>query len=163
MIHPPVRGTRLELLRRMADLGSVPVWLGIIAIALVIQTVVMLVAGLTAWRVVARSTTALDALRRDEIAPLLARVDSMLDEAHRVMGRVEAVDADVRAAVTRTSTRARQAAARVKYGFWPAIGIGRGAWALVTAFTRRSPRLEAASGGARPSGGAHHVHGHLRH
>jgi hypothetical protein len=145
----------------MTDLGSVPVWLGIIAVALVIQTVVMLVAGMVAWRAVARSMAALDTLQRDEIRPLLARVDAVLDDTRRVIGRVEAVDADVRDTVARTSARARQAAARVKHGFWPAVGIGRGAWAVVAAFMGRPPRLRAAGG--RSLGGAHHVHGQLRH
>jgi hypothetical protein len=145
----------------MTDLGSVPVWLGVIAVALVIQTVVLVAAGIVAWRLAARSTAALDALQREEIRPLLARVDAVLDDTRRVIGRVEAVDADVRAAVDRTSARARQAAARVKHGFWPAVGIGRGAWAVITAFTRRPPRLETAGG--RSLGGAHHVHGQLRH
>ncbi len=151
----------LNFCGRMTDLGSVPAWLGIIAVALVIQAVVMLVAAVVAWRAMARSTAALDALRRDEIAPFVARIDAVLDGAHRVMGRVEAADADVRAAMARTSVRARQTAMRVKHGFWPAVGIGRGAWALVSAFRRRSPRLNAAGG--RSLEGAHHVHGHLRH
>jgi hypothetical protein len=145
----------------MTDLGSVPVWLGVIAVALVIQTVVMLVAGLVAWRTLARSAAALDALQRDEIRPLLVRVDAVLDDTRRVIGRVEAVDADVRATIARSAARARHAAARVKHGFWPAVGIGRGAWAVVTAFTRRPPPLQAAGG--RSLGGTQHVHGQLRH
>jgi hypothetical protein len=145
----------------MTDLGSVPLWLGIIAIALVVQTLALLVAGAVAWRMAARSAAALDALQRDDVRPLLARVDAVLDDTRRVLARVEAVDTDVRATVARTSARARQTAARVKLGFWPAVGIGRGAWALVTALTR--PGREWKAAGPRSLGGAHHVHGQLRH
>jgi hypothetical protein len=145
----------------MGDTGSITVWLAIIAIASLVQVLILLGAAIVALRVYRRTTAALEVFQREEIKPMLTRVHSTLDEVHDVMARVRDVDETVRRRLSHTTERASQAASRVRSGLWPIVGLGRGVWAALASFRRRQPMrpMDTAEGEARFAyqGGTSHV------
>jgi hypothetical protein len=145
----------------MADTGAVTVWLGVIAGILLVQLIIVIGAAVAGVRVYRRAVAAVELFERQQVTPMLRRVDAALSEVHEVLGRVKSADDNVRHALSRTTERANQAAAKVRAGFWPVVGLGRGVWAALASFRRRQPLPPAsgAEGEARFAyqGGTSHV------
>jgi hypothetical protein len=105
------------------------VWLGLIAIASLLQ-VTMLIAAVV---IVARSARRMQALateiRREQVSPIVARAHRTIDEVRDVVARVRSYDDDLRSAVSRAGDRVHQVSDLMRTGSWPLIGLVRGAGA----------------------------------
>jgi hypothetical protein len=133
----------------VTDVSAITVWLGVIAVASVLQVVLMLggvVAGAIAYR---RTVQRMDSLQRDVVDPVLQRVNTVLDDFHDVAGRVQAADEQLRDAVTRTTRGVGQATAVIGSRFWPVVGVARAIWAALNTIRDRHPRGRATPRGPR--------------
>jgi hypothetical protein len=148
---------------RVADPSHLSLWLGIIAIATSLQVLMLIGAGIIGLRLYRQASGAIELFQREQLTPIVTRVNTALDDVHEVMGRVKTADENVRRVIERTGERAGQAATRVRAGFWPVVGLGRGVWAAMQAFSRRRHRfpgrLAGSDGEARFAyeGGTYHV------
>jgi hypothetical protein len=136
----------------MASPADVVFWLGVIAVATSVQTLLLVAAAIAGWRVYRNTSAALERFERDHVAPSVARLNSTLDDVRDVASRVRSVDDRVRHALSSTGARAVRAASHVQSGIWPVFGLGRGLWAAVSAFTRRRESSAEAwrAGATRP-------------
>lgn len=120
----------------MTDTGDITIWLGVIAIATVVQ-VLLLVGGAIAAVVAYRRTIGvIEDMKKQVIAPVALRVNATLDDMQDVISRVKAADHDVRALLTSTGNRAGRAASAVATSLWPALGVGKGVWAAAKMLRR---------------------------
>jgi hypothetical protein len=122
------------------DDPAVRVWLAIIGVASVVQVVMLAIAAVVMVRIYRRTSDALAGLQR-EVGPLVARVNTSLDELHEVLARIKDADAQVRRSLARTTERAGLAVSRLRSGVGPLVGIGRGVLAALATFRRRQPAM----------------------
>ena len=110
----------------MADLTWTNTWLGILAVISAIQFLIMCVAGFLAYRMYQKAMATIETVERLHIAPLRARVDSVLDQvqwmAHKV-GHAQESISDTLHHVTGTGSAI---AGAVKSKAWPIVGIFQG-------------------------------------
>jgi hypothetical protein len=123
-------------------------WLSLIAIASLLQVTMLVVTVI----VVARSARKLQSLateiRRDEIAPLVARANHAINEVQGVVERVRTYDDDIRRAVNKAGDRVHQMSDIVRASSSPLVGIVRGATAALSVLIngRNDARANSAGG-----------------
>ncbi len=110
----------------MNDLTMTNVWLGILAIVSLIEFLGMVAAALFAYSAYRRVMTVVETVERVHIAPLRARVDSILDEVEVITGKVKQAQDSVTAALHTASSAGTVLADTVKARTWPIFGIIRG-------------------------------------
>jgi hypothetical protein len=141
------RGTALVSHPRVSE-SSIPVWLALIAIASLLQ-VLMLV---TAVVIVARSLNRMQALatdiRREQITPLVARATHVINEVQDVTTRVRGYEHEFRRAVNKAGDRVHQMSDFVRVGSSPLVGLVRGASAALQVLVngRNGSRAHGAGG-----------------
>lgn len=125
----------------MADVSDVTMWLAVLAIATVLQTCLLLVVAVVSWRAGRQLRDAIDRVEREQVVPLVARMNDAVDDWRDVASRARALDDGVRGTVAGAAGRARDAADVVMQRAWPAYAIGRAAYAVVSSlFTGRAAR-----------------------
>jgi len=130
----------------MSD-STIPLWLSLIAIASLLQVTMLVVAVIMVAKH-ARKTQLLAAeIRREQIAPLVARANRALDEVQSVMSRVRAYDDDIRRAVHGAGDRVHQVTDFVRAGSSPLVGIIRGASAALSVLVNGKDDSRAAGAG----------------
>jgi len=110
----------------MADLTTTNTWLGILAIVSLVEFLMLVVAGILAYRLYSRAITTLETVERVHIAPLRARVDGILDEVETVTAKVKYAQEVVTDAVRHVTGTGHVVAGAVKSKTWPIIGILQG-------------------------------------
>ena len=109
--------------------SSIPLWLGLIALASLLQ-VTMLVVAVVVVTKTARRMQALGAeIRREQIAPIVARAHNAIDGVQDVVARFRTYDDEVRRAVGRAGDRVHQVSDLMQTASWPLLGLVRGAGA----------------------------------
>ena len=128
--------------------SSIPVWLSLIAIASLLQVTMLIVAVAIVARSAHRMQTLAADIRRDQVAPLVARAHHAIDEVEDVVTRVRAYDDDLRRAVGRAGDRVHQVSDLVRTGSWPLVGLVRGASAAFSVLLngRHHARADGAGG-----------------
>jgi hypothetical protein len=114
-------------------------WLAVMAIATVVQSVVIVGFAIVAFAIYRRTATALERIERDQVAPLVKRMHDAVDRIESIGERVEMMDDSVRDALHRTGDRVAKVASVVRASLWPVVGIGQGALAALHAFVARRP------------------------
>jgi len=114
-------------------------WLVVMTIATVVQSAVIVGAAIAAFRAYRRTTTALERIERDQLAPLVKRMHSALNGVEAIAERVEMADENVRDAIHRTGDRVARVASTVRASLWPVLGLGQGALAAIAAFAAKRP------------------------
>ena len=124
------------------SLETTNAWLAVLAIAVVVQTLLMVGGAIVAWRMYARTTQALaqavDQLEARHLTPLSARVNAVADDVQDVMARVRRADDAVRAQLDKLDTVAHVAGQAVGSRMWPVVGLSRAAAAAFRALSSRS-------------------------
>jgi hypothetical protein len=116
-------------------------WLAVMAIALVVQTLLMIGIATLGWRAIGKATDAVKELEARHLTPLSARVHAVADDVQEVMTRVRRADDAVRAQFDRLDSAAHIAGHAISAKVWPVVGLSRAVGAAVKAFTsRRSTR-----------------------
>jgi uncharacterized protein YoxC len=99
----------------MVDLGTTNLLLGIMAVVSVIEGLLLIGMGVGGFMLYRRVTTAVNDLERRHVAPLAAKVDSILGDVQAVTARVQTQAARVDTAISETMDRVDSTAARVTY------------------------------------------------
>ena len=99
----------------MVDLGTTNLLLGIMAVVSVIEGLLLIGMGVGGFMLYRRVTTVVNDLERRHVAPLSAKVNSILGDVQAVTARVQTQAARVDTAISETMDRVDSTAARVKY------------------------------------------------
>jgi hypothetical protein len=127
-------------------------WLAVMAIAIVVQTLLMIGLVVVGWRAIGQASEAVKALEARHLVPLSARVHAVADDVQEVMSRVRSADDAIRAQLGRFDSVAHVAGQAISAKAWPVIGLSRALGAAFRAFSSR--------GTTRPSSpGTPHVAG----
>jgi uncharacterized protein YoxC len=119
-------------------------WLAVMAIAIVVQTLLMIGIAVVGWRALGQAAEAVKALEARHLTPLggrvnevADRVNAVADDVQEVMARVRRADDAVRAQLGRFDTAAHVAGHAISSKVWPVVGLSRAVGAAVKAFTSR--------------------------
>ena len=110
----------------MADLTWTNTWLGILAVISLIQFLIMCVAGFLAYRMYQQTMTTIQTVERVHIAPLRARVDSVLDQVQLMTQKVSHAQESISDALHHVTGAGSAVAGAVKSKAWPLVGIFQG-------------------------------------
>lgn len=127
------RGTRLES-PSMVDTSNITVWLAVIAIASVLQTLFLFGAAFVAWRTARQAQVAIERFEQRHVDPLMIKVNGAIDDVRDVAARARTIDDTVLAKVTNATEHAKDAAELVTERVWPAYAFGRAAYAAASTF-----------------------------
>lgn len=121
----------------MNDTSDIGVWLAVMAIASLVQTILLCAVAFVAWRSARQAQAAVKRFEQQRLDPLMMRVQEAVEGVRDVTVRVGALDRDVRDKVANATDHARDVAGKVATRMWPALAIGRAAYAAVSSFRRR--------------------------
>ncbi len=126
------------------SLDTTNTWLAVMAIAIVVQTLLMIGIAVVAWQALGKATDALKELEARHLAPLSARltavstrVTEVADDVQEVIGRVRRADDAVRAQLDRLDSAAHVAGHAIGAKVWPVVGLSRAVGAAFRAFAAR--------------------------
>ena len=127
-----------------ADLGTTNTWLAILTIAVIIQTIGLIVAAVIIARVARRVDGALERAEAT-IAPLSLKAHKALDELHALSTAARQAEQTIRETTEQVGQRVRDVRTFVAGRFWPVIGLARGLRAVASTLRNRpaSPRARA--------------------
>jgi uncharacterized protein YoxC len=130
----------------MPDLSTTNMWLAILAVANVIQVLMLIVAAVVVSRALAKANAAVEAVQ-SQVRPLAIQTSVLLEDLRDVAGRVRRVDDEMHAAVQRANDRLTKATTTLGHASriisdraWPALGLVRAAQAVVSSMRTRSRR-----------------------
>lgn len=130
----------------MPDLSTTNMWLAILAVAVVVQVLLLVAGAIAMSRVFARATAAAESVER-QVAPLAARLTASLEELHDLARRIQRADDEVHAAARRASETLSKTTQAIGYAgrmvsnrAWPVLGLVRAAQAVVSTIRARSSR-----------------------
>ena len=119
-------------------------WLAVMAIAMVVQTVLLIGIAVVGWQAIGKAAEAVKALEARHLTPLggrvnevADRVNAVADDVQEVMARVRRADDAVRAQLGRFDTAASVAGQAISSKVWPVVGLSRAVGAALKAFTSR--------------------------
>jgi len=135
------------------SLDTTNTWLAVMAIAIVVQTLLMIGIAIVAWQAVGKATQALKELEARHLAPLSARVTAVsarvtevADDVQEVIGRVRRADDAVRAQLDRLDSAAHIAGHAIGTKVWPVVGLSRAVGAAFRAFRSRPSTRSSSTG-----------------
>ena len=135
------------------SLDTTNTWLAVMAIAIVVQTLLMIGIAVVAWQALGKATDAMKELETRHLAPLSdrltavsARVTEVADDVQEVIGRVRRADDAVRAQIDRLDTAAHVAGHAIGARVWPVVGLSRAVGAALKAFTARPSTRPSSTG-----------------
>ena len=141
------------------SLDTTNTWLAVMAIAIVVQTLLMIGIAVVAWQALGRATDAMKELEARHLAPLSARltavstrVAEVADDVQEVIGRVRRADDAVRAQLDRLDGVAHVAGHAIGAKVWPVVGLSRAVGAAFRAFTARPSTRPSSPGTPRVAG-----------
>ena len=110
----------------MNDLAMTNVWLAILAIVSLIEFLMICAAGLLAYKMYRQAMTMIETVERVHIAPLIARVDKVLDEVQVITGKVRYAQDSVSHVFQSAAGAGSLIAGAVKAKSWPVVGLING-------------------------------------
>jgi hypothetical protein len=122
----------------MTDPSTTEVWLAIMAIASVIQSMVLVGAVYLGWRASRQAERLVERFERQQLDPLLGHVHEAVTDVRAAVARARTIEDDARRA-------RRGVSARVSSRLWPAIALGRAARAAYATLTRPGPAHRGAT------------------
>jgi uncharacterized protein YoxC len=134
------------------DLDTTNTWLAVMAVAIVVQTVLLIAIAIAAWQAVRKASAALEQLEARHLTPLTervqqvsTRVNAVADDVQEVMSRVRRADDAVRTQLGRLDSVAHVAGHAIGSKVWPVVGLSRAVAAAVRAFSSRPSSSSSAS------------------
>ena len=116
----------------MADLTWTNTWLAILAVIAAIQFLIMCAAGVMAYRMYQKAMMTIETVERVHIAPLRARVDSLLDQVQAMTNKMRHAQDSVSDAFRHVTGTGSAVAGAVKSKTWPIVGIIQGLKSVAT-------------------------------
>lgn len=129
-------------------------WLAVLAVATAVQATVVVGVLIVLARNVQRMNAQVARLEREHLQPLVGRIHAIADDVQDGIGRLRTADDEIREAVARSFDGASQVAHAAQSRMWPAVGVVRGAAAVLKFFASDRRRLPAVD---RYPKGVHHV------
>ncbi len=120
----------------MESLGTTNAWLAVLAIVSLLEFLMMIAAGLLAYRMYRRALTVVESVERVHIVPLRARIDDVLDDVQLIVARLKHTQESVGTALTHLSQVAALVAVATKAKAWPLVGIVNGVRMAVATFKK---------------------------
>jgi hypothetical protein len=115
----------------MQDLGTTNILLGIMAAVSVLEALVVIGAGIAGYLVYKRVMNLITGIEERQVAPAMARVNAILDDAKVVSAKVreetERVDTAIRTTMDRVDDTADRVRSNVRAKTSRIVGIVRGA------------------------------------
>jgi hypothetical protein len=134
-------------------------WLAVMAIAIVVQTLLLMGIAVVAWQALGKATEAMKDLEARHLAPLNARITAVstrvpevAEDVQEVIGRVRRADDAVRAQLDRFDSAAHVAGHAIGAKVWPVVGLSRAIGAALKAFTARPSTSPSSTGTPRVAG-----------
>lgn len=113
-----------------AQLGTTNLLLGIMAAVSLFEAIALIGAGIAGWNLYHRVTTVLDELEQRHVAPVMSRVNVILDDVRGVTATVKdethRVDRAIRSTVERVDDTADRVRSNVRAKTSRVIGFVRG-------------------------------------
>ena len=136
------------------SLDTTNTWLAVMAIAIVVQTLLMIGIAVVGWQALGKAADAVKQLEARHLAPLGAkltavsdRVTEVADDVQEVIGRVRRADDAVRAQLDRFDSAAHVAGHAIGAKVWPVVGLTRAVGAAFRSFTGRPSSTRPSSPG----------------
>ena len=120
------------------NMDTTNTWLAVMAIAIVVQTLLLIGAAVGAYIAIRRASETLQRLEDRHLAPISARVAGLADDVQEVITRVRRADDGVRAGLAKLDTAAHVAGHAIGVKMWPVLGLTRAVTAAVRSFASRS-------------------------
>ena len=120
-----------------ADLATTNAWLAVIAIASLVQSLVIIGLVVAVFRLVRRTESAVEEVKREYLEPIATRTNKVIGEVEDALARFRSMDDRVSGAINRTSEGLSAAAGVAKRRFWPVVGAVRGLRAIAGAIAER--------------------------
>lgn len=120
------------------NMDTTNTWLAVMAIAIVVQTLLLIGAAVGAYVAIRRANETLQRLEDRHLAPISARVAAVADDVQEVITRVRRADDGVRAGLAKLDTAAHVAGHAIGVKMWPVLGLTRAVTAAVRSFASRS-------------------------
>ena len=120
-----------------ADLATTNAWLAVIAIASVVQSLVVIGLVVAVFRLVRRTESAVDEVKREYLEPIATRTNKVIGEVEDALARFRSMDDRVSGAIDRTSEGLSAVAGVANRRFWPVVGVVRGLRAIAGAIADR--------------------------
>jgi hypothetical protein len=115
----------------MEELGTTNVLLGIMAAVSVLEALILIGAGIAGYLVYRRAMTLINGIEERQVAPAMARVNTILDDVKIVTARVkdeaERVDSAIKSTMDRVDDTADRVRSNVRAKTSRIVGIVRGA------------------------------------
>lgn len=120
-----------------ADLVTTNTWLAVIAIASLVQSLVIIGLAVALLRLYRRTESAIAELKRDYVEPMAARANRVIGDVEDALARFRAMDERVSGALHKTTDGLTAAADAARRRFWPIVGVVRGLRAIAGAIGDR--------------------------
>ncbi|HVQ40569.1 MAG TPA: hypothetical protein VMS54_00105 [Vicinamibacterales bacterium] len=120
-----------------ADLATTNAWLAVIAIASLVQSLVIIGLVVAVFRLVRRTESAVEEVKREYLEPIATRTNKVIGEVEDALARFRSMDDRVSGAINTTSEGLSAVAGMAKRRFWPVVGVVRGLRAIAGAIADR--------------------------
>ena len=120
-----------------ADLATTNTWLAVIAIASLVQSLVIIGLVVAVFRLVRRTESAVEDVKREYMEPIATRTNKVIGEVEDALARFRSMDDRVSGAINKTSEGLSAVAGVAKRRFWPVVGVVRGLRAIAGAIGER--------------------------
>jgi hypothetical protein len=116
--------------------NTASVWLAVIALSVLAQTLLFIGAAIVVRRRVNDVERRLHVLERDSLVPLLAKIELALGDVQETLGRFRKADDEIRQAWDRTKLTAMDLLRHASAKSWPVWGVVKGVRAAASVLTR---------------------------
>ena len=120
-----------------ADLGTTNSWLAVIAVASLVQSLVIIGLVVAMFRLLRKTESAIADLKREYVEPISARANKVIGEVEDALARFRSMDDRVSGALHRTTEGLSAVATVARRRFWPVVGAVRGLRAIAKAISDR--------------------------
>ena len=129
----------------MEGLQTTNVWLGILAIVSLLEFLMILAAGILAFKLYREAMSTIQTIERVHIAPLRTRVDLLLDQVEIMTDTVKHAQESVSDTLKHVTGAGTLVAGAVKAKAWPILGIIQGLKSAANAIRSNGRRSDSSS------------------
>lgn len=128
------------------DVTALTVWVAVLAVATVVQVLLLIGGAIVAFRKVQRVEARMDTVVgeiRAEMRPIMAQLDGALRDVRDVASRARRIDAQLTAAAGTAARGLEHAKTAMLMRMWPAVGLVRAGAAAFRALRRSAAPRES--------------------
>lgn len=138
------------------SLQTTNIYLGIMALVSLLEGLIIIAMGIGGFMAYRRVMALVNDLEARHVAPLMMRVNAIMDDVKGITSRVtqqtERVDHAIKSTIDRVDETADRVKSNVRSKAWQAVGIVRGIRTAIETFVSTAPH-NGNAGNARQAGG----------